>query len=351
MALTIPSRSELLKSLQTQILPRVEDGSAALVLASPPLTAPPGIRVTPQQTALLRSKQRRASGIPTHWIEEGFNAIRYPTLIWVAAGEADMRIGVTQRMATRNKALSKKHGSYIVSLPVGSFLIIPPGIPFSDASRPHWERPMTPEVHSHLLWFRIEPAGASLHSCTTHSERHASTRSLFIGEARLLHLCEVLIEELLQRENDGEAAARHYLAVMMLYLARHIRNLRMPIDEAAVTTPDEQYAQQGNTPVQRACRYVDTHLSHKLTLELIAAYSYVSPTHLNRLFRAQMKMSVGEYLTQRRLLHARSLLENSDLPIQRVAAFSGFATPEHFNRTFRRHTGISPGDYRRAGKS
>jgi AraC-like DNA-binding protein len=346
MALTLPSRRELLTLLQTQMLPRVERQSAPLLLAFPPV-ATPGVHVVPQLAPLLRSTQQgRSSGMTAHWVEEGFNAARYPTFIWVIEGEADVRIGVTRRMAAQNKELSKKHGFYIASLPAGSFLIMPPGIPFSDASRPHWERPHLSEARSRLLWFHFVPAGVSLHTCTTQGAQHASTRSIFLSDTRLMPLAEVLVEELQQRATHGEAMARHYLAVLLLYLERHIRDLRMPVEEAPAAPTGEQAVAAGSTPVLRACQYIDTHLSHKLTLALIASYCRVSPTHLNRLFRAEMNMTAGEYLQQRRLERARSLLETTDLTIQRVGVVCGFPQAAHFNRAFRQHTGLTPGAYR-----
>ena len=133
--------------------------------------------------------------------------------------------------------------------------------------------------------------------------------------------------------------ARHYLAVLLLYIERQLSDSHTPIEEAAVAPREEHMIAGESTPFQRARSYIETHFAHKLTLTQLAAYCYVSPTHLNRLFRAEMKMSVGEYLLQRRLKQARVLLENTDLPIQRVGALSGFRRAEHFNRTFRQHIG------------
>jgi AraC-like DNA-binding protein len=349
MALTLPSRRELLAVLRTQILPRIERQSAPLVLASPP-AATPGVRIVPQVAPLLRSTQQgRTAHLAACWIEEGLNAARYPTFIWVAEGEADMRIGVTRRMAAQNKALSARHGCYIATLPAQSLFIVPPGIPFSDASRPHWERPHLSEARSRLIWFHFVPDGVSLHTCTTRGAQHASTRSLFLNETRLLPLAEASIEELQNRATCGETMARHYLAILLLYLERSISDWRMPVEETTVA-PTKEYSAVGSTPVLRACQYIDTHLGHKLTLALIAAHCYVSPTHLNRLFRAEMNTSAGEYLQQRRLERARSLLETTDLPVQRVGVLCGYPNAAHFSRAFHRHTGRSPGVYRHAAR-
>lgn len=51
-------------------------------------------------------------------------------------------------------------------------------------------------------------------------------------------------------------------------------------------------------------------------------------------------------LSQARLLHAARLLEATELPVERVAAASGFGSPFHFSRVFRQRYGVPPGEYR-----
>jgi AraC-like DNA-binding protein len=340
-------RKEVLALLQRQILPRVDSASAPLILGYPQVLS---TFIRPQPAPLLRSIRTGHTLGKSVWAEEGFNAARFPTLIYVASGEADFRLGITRRMVAQDKRLSPKHGYYIASLPEHSIFIIPPGTPFSDASRPHWERPALAEADSHLLWFHIVPAGVSLHSCSTRDGKHSSTLAFFLTETRLLPLAEVLIEELQNPAPRGEAMARHFLAALLTYLERQLLDSRAPVEDTVNPRSEESVVAGESTPLLRACRYIESHFQYKLTLPQIAAHCYVSPTHLNRLFRSEMKTTVGEYLTKRRLDQARSLLENTDLPIQRVAVLSGFARAEHFNRTFRQHTGISPGAYRRAVK-
>jgi AraC-like DNA-binding protein len=326
----------------------VENATAPLILGYPQVLS---TFIRPQSAPLLRSIRTRHTLGKSIWAEEGFNATRFPTLIYVASGEADFRLGVTRRMVTQNKRLSPKHGYYVASLPEHSLFVIPPDTPFSDASRPHWERPRLAEAHSHLLWFHIVPAGVSLHSCSTRDGEHSSTLAFFLSETRLLPLAEVIIEELQNQAPRGEAMARHFMAALLTYLERQLSDSRAPVEDTVNPRSEESIATGESTPLLRACRYIESHFQHKVTLAQIAAHCYVSPTHLNRLFRSEMHTSVGEYLTRRRLDQARSLLDNTDLPVQRVAVLSGFARAEHFNRTFRQHVGVSPGTYRRAVKS
>lgn len=52
-------------------------------------------------------------------------------------------------------------------------------------------------------------------------------------------------------------------------------------------------------------------------------------------------------LREARLLHAARLLEATELPVERVAAASGFTSAFHFSRVFRQRYGTPPGAYRK----
>ncbi len=82
------------------------------------------------------------------------------------------------------------------------------------------------------------------------------------------------------------------------------------------------------------------------TVESLAAGVSLSPSRFAHLFTQQLGQSPMRALLAARLLHAARLLEATDLPVERVAAASGFTSPFHFNRVFRQRYGAPPGAYR-----
>ncbi|MGX1913228.1 helix-turn-helix domain-containing protein [Streptomyces phaeochromogenes] len=82
------------------------------------------------------------------------------------------------------------------------------------------------------------------------------------------------------------------------------------------------------------------------TVESLAAGVSLSPSRFAHLFTQQLGRSPMRALLAARLLHAARLLEATDLPVERVAAASGFSSPFHFNRAFRQRYGAPPGAYR-----
>lgn len=84
----------------------------------------------------------------------------------------------------------------------------------------------------------------------------------------------------------------------------------------------------------RAVTYLTGHYAKSFNISELAAYSGVSPSHLNLLFRRQFEMGPQRYLNERRLSRARQLLGNSYWSIAEVAAKSGFPNPNYFSRKF-----------------
>ncbi|HTR73719.1 MAG TPA: helix-turn-helix domain-containing protein [Solirubrobacterales bacterium] len=88
-------------------------------------------------------------------------------------------------------------------------------------------------------------------------------------------------------------------------------------------------------------------LAEPLTVEAMAARAAVSPRTFARRFRAETGTTPLQWLLAQRVLAARRLLEESDLPIEEVAARAGFGGTASLRLHFRRATATSPTAYRR----
>lgn len=76
----------------------------------------------------------------------------------------------------------------------------------------------------------------------------------------------------------------------------------------------------------------------------------VSKSHLVRLFRCQMGVTPGRYLTQVRLSAAKALLAETSHPLEVVATLCGFAGANYFCRVFKKETGQTPAAFRAAAE-
>ena len=92
-------------------------------------------------------------------------------------------------------------------------------------------------------------------------------------------------------------------------------------------------------------------LAMPLSVNDLAAHLGVSPRTLARRFAEQLGTSPGAWLLSRRVAAARTLLEETDLPVEAVATRVGLASPVNLRRRFRAQVGTTPGAYRRAFRS
>ena len=101
-------------------------------------------------------------------------------------------------------------------------------------------------------------------------------------------------------------------------------------------------------PLERACTYVELHLTEPVTLGFLAEHvAGTSPGHLARLFRERRQMSFTDFAQNLRLHRAVGLLTTVDEPIGRVARLVGYADSSRFAAHFRRRYGLTPREYRR----
>ncbi len=84
------------------------------------------------------------------------------------------------------------------------------------------------------------------------------------------------------------------------------------------------------------------------SVERLAGELGLSARHLRRAVGSEFGVSPIELAQTRRLLLAKQLLTETELPISRVAFASGFESVRRFNGLFRSHYRLTPGDLRRS---
>ncbi|MFS8100597.1 helix-turn-helix domain-containing protein [Lentzea alba] len=83
------------------------------------------------------------------------------------------------------------------------------------------------------------------------------------------------------------------------------------------------------------------------TVASMAKLAVMSERTFARRFVAETGTTPNKWLSLQRVLHARRLLEETDLDVDAVAARSGFGTAALLRHHFHRVVGIAPSDYRR----
>ena len=98
--------------------------------------------------------------------------------------------------------------------------------------------------------------------------------------------------------------------------------------------------------LQATVEWMEKNLTRDLDLDLIAGQASMSVRTLSRQFRAQVGTTPQALLTRMRVDRVRSLLETTDLSVDRIAAEVGFGSVESLRHHFRRLVGVAPRQYR-----
>ncbi len=98
--------------------------------------------------------------------------------------------------------------------------------------------------------------------------------------------------------------------------------------------------------LRRATEYINDNLGKSVALSEIASALAMSPYHFARVFKRTTGVAPHQYLIERRVECAKSLLRETDLSITEIAHRIGCTNPSHFSMLFHRATAMTPSMFR-----
>jgi transcriptional regulator GlxA family with amidase domain len=104
----------------------------------------------------------------------------------------------------------------------------------------------------------------------------------------------------------------------------------------------------GNVPNRFAPlhHWVAEHVAGDLRVERLAEQARMSPRTFARVYAAKMGVTPARMVEKIRVEAVRRILEETDMPIKRIAAECGFGQEERLRRAFARQVGTTPAEYR-----
>lgn len=155
----------------------------------------------------------------------------------------------------------------------------------------------------------------------------------------IARLAETTIELLCEGDTASRYQADHLAYLLAGRLLSHHSSLT-PRKSGAVPAPRTHRW-------RRLLDHIEDHLADDLSLEVMAERAGMPVTQLWRSFRAHLGTSPHQYILQRRLEHARRLLEDGTEPIAEIAVQAGFSSQSHLASAFRKYFQITPAQHRR----
>ena len=101
---------------------------------------------------------------------------------------------------------------------------------------------------------------------------------------------------------------------------------------------------QYDKTIEGVLNYINSNLENNLSIDTIASEFFISKYYLMRKFKNQIGSSIHNYVVQKRLILARSLISDG-LSMSSVCSRCGFNDYSSFVRAFKKVYGVSPSNY------
>jgi len=104
---------------------------------------------------------------------------------------------------------------------------------------------------------------------------------------------------------------------------------------------------EGNLKVEKAIKYITSHIFDVIGLADIADYVKLNPYYLDRLFKKELGITPMKYFIKLKLEVAKSMLTTSMLSVKEIAAKLNYSSSFHFSKAFKDNIGFTPTEYRK----
>ena len=225
-------------------------------------------------------------------------------------------------------------GSERYRLQRGDIIFVPPGI----SHRPLLPEQMDEPYRRYILW--LSQSFMDWYARLFHypfTEKQVTVGMLRTGGTKwesLGVLFDAGIREAERRADGWEAAV---IGNTMMLLTQ----IKRATDERSARRVEAEQPEL----LDRITAYVETHFAVGINIGDVARQFFVSNSTVSHLFKQKMGVSFCRYVTQRRLIAAKSLIEKG-FPLETVGIRTGFSDYSGFYRAFKQEFGISPRKYR-----
>ena len=212
----------------------------------------------------------------------------------------------------------------------GDIVLVPPGVS---------HRPLLPETvvqtyDRYVLWLSPEFMENYIHSFFDPFQGRLLLRTWGTRWESLGELFHRGIREAEQQRDGWEAAVAGNTITLLTQIKRALGD----------RTTDLLTAEKPEL-LDKLMAFVEENYAEPINIDALARRFFVSSSTISHLFRQKMDVSFYRYVTQRRLIAAKTLI-GQGVHLQAVAGRTGFPDYSGFYRAFKQTYGISPRQYR-----
>ena len=103
--------------------------------------------------------------------------------------------------------------------------------------------------------------------------------------------------------------------------------------------------------IHKVINYIQGHYQSKMSLDEIAAITYLSKTYLCSIFKKETGDTIANYINKVRIEKSKLLFHDESLSIVDIANMCGFEDQSYFTKIFKSFVGMTPKKYRESRKA
>ncbi|MBP3655430.1 MAG: helix-turn-helix transcriptional regulator [Clostridia bacterium] len=216
----------------------------------------------------------------------------------------------------------------------GDIIFVPPGV----SHRPLLPENMTEPYKRYVIWLSPEFVAQYARLFPgAFPDRHTRAAMLRTAGSGWEHLGDLFRAGVRESEKEAEGWEAAVIGNTMQLLTQ----IRRATNEQSASP---LCAEQPEL-LDMITTYVEENYGQPLLIGDLAKRFFVSSSTISHLFKQKLGVSFCRYVTQRRLIDAKTRIENGQR-LADVAAKTGFSDYSGFYRAFRQEYGISPRQYR-----
>ncbi len=101
-----------------------------------------------------------------------------------------------------------------------------------------------------------------------------------------------------------------------------------------------------NPHVLKIVRYIDEHITEKMSLKSISNEIGLTKEYTAYIFKKQTNKTITNYINERKMLLAKELMLRNKVSLNDLSAYLGYENYNYFSRLFKRHFDITPTNFR-----
>ena len=110
---------------------------------------------------------------------------------------------------------------------------------------------------------------------------------------------------------------------------------------------DMQSLRCDNNHVLTIIKYVDEHITEKISLSDIAKHLFLSKEYTSHIFKRETGKQLTFYINEQKTRLAKKLIVNDEMPPSEVWSYLGFESYDYFSKTFKKHIGTPPSHFKK----